>query len=199
MIKINLLKNMGGTEGGAGGVSVAITNETLRMVVLKVFATFILIIGLMIYENVNLSEIDDQIKKIQLNVQQVQAEKAKFGDAGPKIELYNKEKIRVDKELEVVRVIARNRLREVKALDAIQSLMPAKAWTKKIVIEGNLVKLDGYTSSDDGVNEIIRALEGSVYFSKVEPKNTSQENRPGGPVKRFELEFRIGKQNEAPK
>lgn len=55
--------------------------------------------------------------------------------------------------------------------------------------------MDGYTTSNDGVSELIRSLEANIYFSKVEPKFTEQETWASGSVKKFELEFRIGKQD----
>jgi Tfp pilus assembly protein PilN len=194
MIKVNLLRNMGLAKGGTADQAEAVAPETARLAVAKVIAILTFPLLLYIYERVNLNEAEVSLHGVQEKVQSVKNERAKFGDAGPKIEMYNKEKARVDKELEVVRTIARNRLREVKALDAIQSLMPLKTWTKKLSIDGNVVKLEGYTSSNDGVSDLIRALEANVYFSKVEPKYTTQEDTPNGPVKKFELEFRIGKQ-----
>jgi len=194
MIKVNLLRNMGLAKGGMADSAEAVAPETARLAVAKVIAILIFPLLLYVYERVNLNEVEENLHKVQGKVLNVKNERAKFGDAGPKIEMYNKEKARVDKELEVVRTIARNRLREVKALDAIQSLMPSKTWTKKISIDGNIVRLEGYTSSNDGISDLIRALEANVYFSRVEPKYTAQEVLPSGPVKKFELEFRIGKQ-----
>lgn len=193
MIKINLLKNMGLAQGIASEASV-LTPETVKLTVAKIFAILIFPLILLVYERSTLSEFEDALQKVREKVQAAQAARAKFGDAGPKIEMYNKEKLRVDKELEVVRTIARNRLREVKSLDAIQSLMPAKTWIKKISIDNNVAKVEGYTSSNEGVTDFIHALEANVNFSKVEPKYTSQETIAGGIVKKFELEFRIGKQ-----
>jgi len=37
-------------------------------------------------------------------------------------------------------------------------------------------------------------LESNVFFSKVEPKETSTEqNQQGGTLKKFEIDFHIGK------
>ncbi len=206
MIKINLLRNLGMTQGGAsleaagaagggGGAAMSLSDDAQKQVALKVAAFLVLPIALYIYEYFNLTSLQEALIQQQQKVQQIQAEKSKYGDTGPRVERFNKEKARVEKEIEAVRNLARVRLREVKALDALQSLMPNRTWVKKVSIEGNVVKLEGYSSSETGVTEFIRALENSVSFSRVEPKSTVQENLASGPVKRFEMDFRIGKQD----
>jgi hypothetical protein len=201
MIKVNLLRNMGLVQGagaadsggaGASAVSVDARQDAIK----KLLAILIIPIGLIAYEKTSLSDLEAELVNLQNKLTEVQAEREKYGDQGPRVEKHTKEKKKIEEETEIVKDLARLRLREVKSLDALQSLIPQRTWIRKVAISGNTVRLDGYSASDSGVSDFIRALENSVFFSRVEPKSTSQEMLRTGPVKRFELEFRVGKREQ---
>jgi len=198
MIKINLLRNLGLTKGAGiaveGGPAEAVTPDSIKTGVTKLVTIVLFPLVLFVYEKINLSEIEGRQVALHGKLEALRGERQGFGDAGPKIEKYNKEKQRIDKELEIVRELARNRLRELKALDAIQTLMPDKTWAKTLVFAGNAVKMIGFSSVEDGPTQVLRSLESNVFFSKVEPKETSTEqNQQGGTLKKFEIDFHIGK------
>jgi Tfp pilus assembly protein PilN len=209
MIKVNLLRNVGlakSTEAGGtsptgvGGMSAEpLASDIQKAAGIKLAVILAFPLTLLVYEKIAINDISTRVKEIQEKIEVLKQERVKFGDAAPKIEKYNKEKQRIDKELEIVRGISQGRLRELKTLDAIQSLMPNKTWSRKIAFKGGVVVLEGYSDGDDGVTELIRALEGNVLFSKVELKFTTSESGSetgggGSSLKRFEIEFRIGKQ-----
>ena len=196
MIKVNLLKNIALTK--AGGVADVSATNVQRQALTKLLAIIFLPAMLIVVEKFKLNALTEQVDVVEQKIRGIEASKAQFGEAGPKIEKYSKEKKRIDQEMDVIRGIAKTRLREVKALDSLQSLIPQRTWFDTIEISGTLIKLLGYTTSDAGVADLIKALESSPYFSKVEPKSTSQENLPSGPAKKFEIEFRIGKDQAAP-
>ena len=151
---------------------------------------------LYIYDNISRSDLEKQLADTKANAEKLTAEKAKFGDTGIKMEGLTKEKKVIDEQVDAIKVIARTRLKEVKSLDALQTLTPQRTWLTKVALNHALVKVTGYTSGDDGIAEMIRGLENSPFFSKVEPKSTSEEKLGGATVKKFELEFRVGKSAE---
>jgi Tfp pilus assembly protein PilN len=189
MIKVNLLRNMGLDQVGGDAVSA----DTQRKALIKILVVGLFPGALMIYEKFNLSVLSAEVQEVEAKVQKVEQEKASFGDAAPIVEKYTKEKKKIDKDLDVIRGLAKNRLREVKALDALQSLLPSHSWISELKIVDNNVNLRGYSTAEEGVADLIRALDQSAFFSKVNPKSTIEEVLPSGPVKKFELEFRIGK------
>lgn len=191
MIRVNLLNNIGLAQSAEPAYTVA--PDATRLAAGKALAVLLLPLMLFVYQRINLNGLEEELQEVQKRVQTAERESAKFGDAGPKIEMYNKEKARIDKELEVLRSLAQARLREVKALHAIQNLMPNNTWAQKISIDASAVRLEGYTSAADGITGLIRALENDVYFSKIEPKVTQQVTVGDKILKRFELEFKIGK------
>ena len=195
MIKINLLKNSGLTQGGTPthetpGLA---SNDIKKAAFGKLAAIVALPILLYAYERSNISEVTETLNHDRQRLDVLVAEKAQYGETGPRVEKLTKEKQKIDAEVEVIRGLARNRLREVKTLDAIQSLMPDQTWAKKISIDANLVKIEGLSSIEEGVTNLIRALDGSAFFSRVEPKSVAREGEGKDQFKKFEIEFRIGK------
>ena len=195
MIKINLLRNVGMTTGGitpqSAGVALSPDLQKAALGRLAIIALFPL--AVFAYEKFNLSVLQGEVDKVNAQITDVNAQKASFGSVAPKVEKFTKEKKEIVKQVEAVRELARNRLREVKTLDALQSFMPDQAWLSDLQINGSVVKLDGFTLADDGVTRLIKALESSVLFSQITPKSTSKVDLPAGPAKKFQLEFRVGK------
>ncbi|MEK7358109.1 MAG: PilN domain-containing protein, partial [Bdellovibrionota bacterium] len=133
----------------------------------------------------------------EARVTAVEAEIAQYGDQGPRVEKYTKERQRIEQHLDGIEAIAKDRLREVKALDSIQTITPLQVWFDDILIEGGRVKANGFSNTDEGVATLYASLQNSPMFSGFEPKSQAQESVNGVKVMRFQVEFRIGKAMEA--
>jgi Tfp pilus assembly protein PilN len=193
MIKVNLLRNTGMAQAGDLNLMAA-SPDVKRAMGIRVLVILLFPFALYIYESISIHQAQRELDEWKAKVATLTAEKAKYGDAAPRIEKASKQKALVEKKLDAIRGIARSRLREVKTLDALQTLIPPRTWIRRVSMDGNLVSLEAFSSSSEGVTEFIRALDSSVFFSKVEPKKTMQETTPAGVVvKKFELEFHIGK------
>jgi cell division protein FtsB len=201
MIKVNLLRNVGVTAGGGAGgdqqaSAISLSPSANKAAGGRVAVILLLPLALYTYDWIANSALETEFAEVRTKLESVKAERAKFGDTGVRMEQYTKEKKELDEKVDAIREVARNRLREVKSLDALQSLVPSRTWLNKVDIKGNLVRITGLTSSDEGITELIRGLESSSFFSRVEPKSTSQEMLGTVSVKKFDLEFRVGKVQE---
>ena len=196
MIRINLLRNVGMSTGGAAvqSASIAISPDLQKAAGIRLAVILLFPLAVFGYEKFNLSVLQGEVDKVNAQVTDINNQKAAFGSVAPKVERFTKEKKEIEKQADAVRELARSRLREVKTLDALQSFMPEQAWLSDLSIKGNVVVLNGFTLADDGVTRLIKALESSVLFSQITPTSTSKVDLPGGPAKKFQLEFRVGKQ-----
>ncbi len=197
MIKINLLKNSGLASGSAAQAAASDAMAELRKLALtRLLTILVLPMLLYAYEQFELRSKQASLREAYDRIRRLDEERAQYGDVGELIEKYTKEKERIDGEVEIIRNLTRARLREVKTLDTIQSLMPGDAWARKITIEpSNVVKLEGFASSEEGAANLIRALESTPIFSQVLPKRVAQEGSDDV-LKRFEIEFRIGRSEQ---
>ncbi|MES2963591.1 MAG: PilN domain-containing protein [Bdellovibrionota bacterium] len=198
MIRVNLLRNTGldaAVVGGPGMQVVAVDQQ--RIAIVKLVVILLFVIALYIYEKINISNLQQAAAEISARVTEVEAKIAQYGDQGPRVEKFTKEKQRIGQHLEGVEAIAKDRLREVKALDNVQSITPVQVWFEKIVIRNGLVQAIGYSNTDEGVANFYAQLQNSPMFSSFEPKSQEQETVNGAKAMKFEVEFRIGKAMEA--
>ncbi len=196
MIKVNLLRNLGATVSPAGtSISTAtvvgadMQKEGLKKL-LVILAGLTLVVA---YERYNLSIKQGEIDALSAEAVALQAERQKYGDVTPIVEKYTIQKAKLEAQIKVLSTLTVNRLREVKLLDAIQSILPTKAWLREIHLEAGKVTMVGFAPTDQDVAELYKALEKNVLFSAVKVK-TEETNGPGtGRVQKFEFGFLAGK------
>jgi Tfp pilus assembly protein PilN len=199
MIKINLLRNMGMSSATAMGTSVAggdfVSVDVRRQAAIKVVIILLFPVLLFIWEKLRLNSLQADKAQIQQRVDAVEAEKASFGSAAPRVEKANRLKSKIEKQLEVIQGLAKNRLREVKALDQLQSVLPSGTWLESVMIQNGKIALDGFALNEGSLTELLQALSGNVYFSEPKPKGTSVVQNPTlGTVTKFNIEFNVGRQ-----
>lgn len=195
MIRINLMRTIGGVAAAPGTVvsGQALPGELQRRAVLKLLVILLFPVLLYVYDMITLSVLQGEVDKIRGQIQSVDNRIGAYGDTGPRVEKFQNEKKRLEKQLESLRNLTKNRLREVKTLATLQNIMPERAWLKSIRIDNGYVILGGYSATDEAFTDLIRALESNVFFSGISVKSTEQESTSNGSVKKFEIDFRAGK------
>ena len=199
MIRVNLLKSAGATgsvANSSSGAGDAPSPQTQKEAVKRFGVILGAIAILYLYNMFVVSAQQDRLAAINSEIAGIEAQKTALGPTTPLVEKYNAEKKTIEGQLEVLRVLARNRLREVKALDAIQSLMSDKTWLRELKTESGNLSMSGFSLTDDGITDLIRSLDNSVFFSDLIVKSTSEEKLDNATVKRFDVEFKIGARNE---
>jgi Tfp pilus assembly protein PilN len=203
MIRINLLRTMGvsgvvtniGTSASSGGDIISV--DVRRQAAIKVAIILLFPTLLFIWEKLRLNSLQSDQVQIQQKVTAVEAERASFGSTAPRVAKANKLKEKMTKEIKIIRALARNRLREVKALDQLQTILPEKTWISAIKVEGSKITMDGYALNESAITELMTALNTNAFFSGVQPKGQVQEtNKVLGQVTKFGFEFRVGNSEE---
>ena len=200
MIKINLLKSTGlsaapssmmgtsvGFEASAGGDPKVAIGKFVAMLVFPLL--------LYVYEFSNLSSLKEQESAAVAEAQKLEEKKKAFGDAAPRVDKYKQQKAKIDRQMGVTRILAKNRLQVVKALDAIQELTPPQIWYSALVIDNGDVVAQGFASSYGDFQPYYNRISSSPLFSSFNP--IKQESSPtdvnGRPAFKFEVRFHIGK------
>lgn len=204
MIKVNLLRNIGGTQAaGAGGKASQSSGSSDKAVKqLAASKAVTLLIPTMILfgiEKYNISILNQKLATATEQVAKVDQEIKAFGDTGPLLEKYSAIKAKLEKEFDALQVIGNNRLREVKTLDSLQTIIPARNWINELGIdEAGKVSLNGFAETPDEAFSFVKAIEENPNFSDVSKVNVSTDEqkavgRPEGGLKKYSFEFRIGK------
>jgi Tfp pilus assembly protein PilN len=194
---------MGMSSATSMGTSVAgseiVSVDVRRQAAIKVVVILLFPVLLFVWEKLRINSLQADKAQVQQRVDAVEAEKASFGSAAPRVEKANRLKTKIEKEIKVIRELAKNRLREVKALDQLQSVLPSGTWLESVSMENSKISLDGFALNEGSLTELLQALSGNVYFSTPKPKGTSVINNPTlGTVTKFNIEFGVGGRQEGP-
>jgi Tfp pilus assembly protein PilN len=200
MIRVNLLKHAGAgasvAKSSDGGAEGSLSTEVQKQAGLRIGAVLGAILLVFIYGVFVAGGQRTRLDQINQAIAKADAEKAKFGADAPLLEQYSNEKAKMDKQISTLRKLASDRLLDVKALDALQTLITPEDWLKTVKIEKGQITIVGYAKNDNGVTDFIRALDSSVFFSGLQVKSSGEEKIGTESVKKFELVCGMGRPNE---
>lgn len=182
---------------GTGMAGDLVSVDVRRQAGIKLGVILVFPLLLYVWESLKINTLESERAQLQQRVDTIEAERASFGSAGPRVEKANKLKEKIEREIGVIRELAKNRLREVKALDQLQSVLPPGTWLREIDMASGKVILTGFAVNESAITELLNALNSNLFFSVVQPKGTQQESNANlGPVTKFTVEFRVGRQEE---
>ncbi len=125
-----------------------------------VVASTIIIGGIALYQEI-------QIRNLNSRITQVKAEVEQYAKYEPLLQDVTKKKQIIDKKLEIIRDLQRDRDTIVRLMALISAEVPAeKIWLEKLVQSSNSMTLDGVALSNEAVAEFMRNLESSPYVVK---------------------------------
>lgn len=211
MIKVNLLKGEGtqtgqstaaGTSlssmtftdminrfrGGGGSSGISSSSEVNGGLLLVNLVLLLFFPGLLyFYEIQNLDQLklksaqaQAQVSEAQGKLSQVQSEVAQSATLQAKAR-------ELSAKIDIVTQLSRLRLREVKTLDFIQSVIPERVWLSDVEFDAGKFKLKGAALTDDDLTNFVRSLENNANFSNVLLLQAKEEVRKDSSVKTFEV------------
>ena len=193
MIEVNLLKGNAVTSGF--DVKALADEGDQKTAALKILVALLPVVGLYVYEGQVKEGKQNEFSRLQQQTTDVRARMEGLGNALELVERYKLEKKKLKDQIAVIRRLSRERLREVRALDALQSLVPQKAWLTNFEIDGTKVKIEGLALSDAAVTDFVEGLEESLFFDEVILGSTVEEKTSAGPLRKYELSCSLGKQS----
>ena len=204
MIRVNLLKNRGGTYVGTvstqigdmpatTSTEISGSNDT-KSNAIKIILMIMWAGGLFAYQKFNISNLEEQLagaraKATDLNrqIQQHQAE----ADQAKRMQ---KDIQELKRRIKIIKGLSKTRLREIKAIDYIQNNIPNKLWLSSLTFKDNKMKLLGSSMTDDQLNRFLDALEqNKSYFQNVLLlKAVDESDGKMGTLKSFEISSDMG-------
>ncbi len=202
LIRVNLLRNINGGQtssgallGGASSSSDAVIKQMAAGKAVSLLVPAIILFGI---EKYNISILNQKLLRANEQIAKVEQDIKAFGETEPLLEKYGAIKTKLEKEFDALQVIGNNRLREVKTLDSLQTIIPARNWINDLSIdESGRVSLNGFSETPDGAFSFVKAIEENPNFSDVSKVNVSTEEAAGAHIenglKKYSFEFKIGK------
>ena len=112
-------------------------------------------------------------------IKQLQAQKTDLDQIKQQVESFEKQKLVLQQRVSTIEQLQRDRTGGQELLDQIASTVARteNLWLTTMIRKGNNLTLEGAAASVNGVANFITALKRSGYFSKVEIKESKQDDK----------------------
>ncbi len=200
MIKVNLLKDAGKKKSGGGIPDSTFVSEYQTGVgklssnkpIIQRFAFLIVpIIAVYVYTWFVENGLENDKENIRKQITNVEQQVAALQPQLNIIEQLKAEKGKLTTEMNAIRSISRERYGYVRTLDALQTLIPDRAWITKLSVKDQIISLEGRAIEDTTISSFMQNLEESAYFSDVTWIDSKEVTEPQGVVKAFSIRFNL--------
>jgi Tfp pilus assembly protein PilN len=120
-----------------------------------------------------------QLNDENSRIKQLQAQKTDLEQVKQQVEAFEKQKTVLQQRVSTIEQLQRDRTGGQELLDEIASTVARteNLWLTSMIRKGNTLTIDGASASVNGVANFITALKRSGYFSKIEIKESKQDDR----------------------
>lgn len=152
------------------------------VVISSIFAVFFLALAVLhISMLFTLSDLREQFKTDQEKLSSLTKNTAD-------VHQFKKDKELLEKKVEIIRNLERNRMDPVYMLDELTSMVPAgQLWLKSFIESETEIKMDGYARDNFAVAKFMKNLEKSRYIRFVDLVSSKQTELAGHKLKQFSL------------
>jgi type IV pilus assembly protein PilN len=120
-----------------------------------------------------------QLNDENTRIKQLQAQKTDLEQVKQQVEAFEKQKTVLQQRVSTIEQLQRDRTGGQELLDQIASTVARteNLWLTSLIRKGNNLTIDGASASVNGVANFITALKRSGYFSKIEIKESKQDDK----------------------
>lgn len=203
MIKVNLVKSIpvGSSPSAAGladlGEGVQLGSEdiqkqgAIRLLIMLAFP-----LALYIYETQHIPELKSRIQQRQAEIQVLEQKNNNAKGAVEEIVKFKEDKEKLQKQVDTLESLQKDRDREVKILDNIQKDIPEKVWLKRIEFKDNELLINGMAYTDGDISSFIDSL-GKIYtILSVSSAKSEDVVSDKGTFKSFEVACKIDRPSQ---
>ncbi len=213
MIKVNLL---GKKKAAAGAIPFGLDEQFEKLGInaadlsemRPALVRFgILLVGLYIanyaptyYHEMQIQELEAEVTALNEKAQTLNKELASKKDIRKQMEQLNKEEIELQRQLNAVNALQRDRSLAFRTIDNMIISLPSKVWINSVAYRGRNVTVKGSCCEYFPINYFVKSITESTQYMVVVFKGIATEYPgtliPGIPesmqkIKNFELEFKV--------
>lgn len=195
MIKINLAStsamsgsaSLGGSLGGSGDVFLLAPDQARKEALKRIVLLIVGPLALFIYESNNIPGKMTLLNERNQTLQDLQTYNEKAADSVAEIKKFKEDEALIEARISALEKISKDRQREIRVLDLLQTIIPEKAWLTRVQINPDRVNIQGVAMSDFEVSTFLEALSKSVFLLDVNLLNSNEINQEGVMLKKFEI------------
>ncbi len=129
-----------------------------------------------------------QVKKIDKEINVLLAEKQKLQPEVKAAEAFKEQKKTLGVKIEAIKVLSRERLRNVRALEKVQKIIPNKAWLNSLSIKGENMEVQGMARDHNVISAFMDALKDDIDFRNPKLVSSQSQRDMRGTVQVFKIE-----------
>ncbi|MCB0390365.1 MAG: PilN domain-containing protein [Bdellovibrionales bacterium] len=196
MIKVNLLNNraVSGSQsinisGGGAGIS---EGSDLEKLALKNFVILISLTALLfVFEFQNISGLESRLNVLRTEFNNLSAEVESKRVFAVEAEKLQNELKQIKERVEIIKVLSKNRLLELRAMDILQNLVPEKVWFERVNYQNHKFDVDAVAVDIEDVTIFKDALDNQDTFKNIMIRNTQERELKNNTVHSFSMSFEV--------
>jgi len=191
MIKVNLLTNAIDQGGADFNFKTDVMPDVKKEFYSRIFILIVPIVAVFAFRQFNAFQARSEVSKLEKKSQELQVKLKELEPAVKEVEKFKEEKKKLDSQLDIIKQLSKERLKNVKSLDALQNLIPQKAWLTAVKVKENKVEMDGLAIDDIVISEFMQALENSIFYANVGLVNSEEYKKDLGTIKKFTIKCNL--------
>lgn len=181
MIRINLLP-----------FRAARKKENVRRQISIFLLSFVFLLVVVIYYNVNLSQ---QINRLKVKNEETTTQLAKYNKINKEIASIKKKLMVLNQKIDVINHLDGSRTDAVLLLDSMtQLIVPDRMWFTSFTLKGNKIALKGVAMDERTISDFMKNLEGS--YANVALKSIKRKTIKGKNVNLKDFSFEMAKKKK---
>ncbi|MBK8204680.1 MAG: PilN domain-containing protein [Bdellovibrionales bacterium] len=142
---------------------------------------------LVFFESNNVDNLKKEEQIFAIQLEELQAKVKKLKEEASKVSEFERQGKELEDKMKIMKALSRTRLRELKALDFLQTMIPERVWLNSLDYIDEKFRLKGLALTDDDLTDLIQALDKSSFFSEVVLLQAKETTSRDGSLKNFEL------------
>ncbi|MGZ5278467.1 MAG: PilN domain-containing protein [Pseudobdellovibrionaceae bacterium] len=192
MIRVNLVKVLPivnpatGTIDITEGIDLAAT-DIQRQGVIRLLILLIFPLALFGYEFQNLPDLRSKLASKTAVVNSLTEKNNRAKGAVDEIAKFKEDQSRLQKQIDTLEGLQKERLREVKILDNLQKDIPEKVWLTRMEFADTNLRVSGAATADLEISTFMDNLGRSVFLRDVSLVKSTNETSDKGVLKIFDI------------
>lgn len=154
---------------------------------LKLMMVFGGVAGLYYYEGQNIDRLNSEVSRAVSQTESLKATLSQKTEELNSMGGIQQDSKALDDKLKLLKELSRLRLREVKSMDYVQSVIPPRVWLTGMDIQKEKYILSGKSTDQTAISLFVKKLEDGGYFSDVVLVKDAIVAVSGNNIREFEI------------
>lgn len=158
----------------------------------RIIILFVFPLGLIGYENYHNLKLNQQLVELNKAIEKVNEDVLAFSPKVRDLRKFEEEERKLKQRMDTIIELSKERLSNVKALDALHDLVPERAWLTELKVKSGKFEITGLAVEPLIVSNLIGNFEESIFFTQVKLDFTEESRTKNGVLSRFKVSGLLG-------